>query len=326
MNEIWPLLFGAIGIMLVSFCSMMTTARGFAAKNHYSINVNQDMAALGACDIVAGVGQGFVVSGADSRTAVADSSGGKSQMTGIVAAIVMAAVLMFFTAPLGLLPTTALAAILISSAMGLFDFRSIGHYYRQSKPEFRHSVIAMLGVMTVGVLPGVLVAVTLAILNLLRMASHPKDAELGLVEGETHVWADNESEGGKPIPGMIIYRFHGSIVFFNADYLRDRVHELVKNADPKPEWFLFDAEACSFIDITGVDTVESLQRDLSSDGIVFAVARASGAFRFVFEHSGLADKIGPDLMFPTIQAGADAFRSTKAENKNEPTSKISRAA
>jgi len=152
-SELWPLLFGACGIVLVSFCSMMTTARGFVAKNGYAINTNQDMIALGACDLASGFVRGFVVSGADSRTAVADSAGGKTQVTGLVAAATMAAVLLFLTGPLAYLPTAALAAILISSALGLFDFTSLRSYFRVSRPEFRHSIAAMLGVMTVGVLP-----------------------------------------------------------------------------------------------------------------------------------------------------------------------------
>src|SRR5205814_4347460 len=122
------------------------------------IDSNRDMAALGICDIAAGVSSGFVVSGSDSRTAVVNSSGGKTQMAGIVASAAMIFVLLFLTAPLGYLPITGLSAILISSSTGLFDTRSVADYYRLSKPEFRQCMFATLGVMTVGVLPGVLVA------------------------------------------------------------------------------------------------------------------------------------------------------------------------
>src|SRR5262249_22976632 len=113
---------GAGGLALVSFCSMMTTARGFAAKNGYTIDPNRDLIALGASDIASGASRGFVVSGADSRTAVADSSGGKTRATAIFAAVTMALALLFLTAPLASLPKAGLAAILVSSALGLFDF------------------------------------------------------------------------------------------------------------------------------------------------------------------------------------------------------------
>ena len=188
--------FGAGGIALVSFCSMMTTARGFAAKNGYRIDVNQDMFALGVCDLASAFNRGFVVSGTDSRTAVADSAGGKTQVASLTAAAVMAIVLLFLTKPLAYVPTAALAAILISSALGLFDIASLRDYYRISKPEFRQSVVAMLGVMTVGVLPGVLIAVGLALLKLLRLASRPRDAVLGVIEGDGDVYCGTREEGG----------------------------------------------------------------------------------------------------------------------------------
>src|SRR5262249_18263511 len=184
MADVVPLVTGACAIVVVSFCSMMTTARGFATKNGYQIDANRDLIALGACDLVSGLSRGFVVSGADSRTAVADSAGGKTQVTSLVAAFAMALVLLFLTAPLTYLPSCALAAILISSSIGLFDWASLRQFYRVSRPEFRHSVVAMLGVMTVGILPGILVALGLTFLRLVSLASRPHDAVLGVVQGK----------------------------------------------------------------------------------------------------------------------------------------------
>lgn len=220
--DVGPLALGAVTIRLVSFCSMMTTARGFATKNGYQIDPNRDLMALGVCDLASGLTRGFVVSGADSRTAVADSAGGKTQMTSVVTSIAIAAVLLFLTTPLAYLPSAALAAILISSSIGLFDLHSLRRYYRVSKPEFRHSVVAMLGVMTIGVLGGVLVAVGLAMLKLLMLASKPHDAVLG-VKAETDDFVNLASEPlAKPIPGVVVYRFDSSLLFFNADYFGSR--------------------------------------------------------------------------------------------------------
>lgn len=308
-GELWPLIFGAFGIVLVSFCSMMTTARGFAAKNGYAINTNRDMIALGVCDLASGFTRGFVVSGADSRTAVADSMGGKTQVTALIAAAAMAAVLLFLAAPLAYLPTAALAAILISSALGLFDFASLRHYYRVSKPEFRHSVVAMLGVMTVGVLPGVLIAVGLALLRLLRLAAHPHDAVLGLVEERDGVHV--AGEGGAPIPGLIIYRFDAALLFFNADCFKDRVLELCHGAGTPPKWFLFDAESASFLDITGAATLEALHTELAGHGIVLAISRAKGLFHLMIEETGIAERIGKAYFFPSVRDGVQAFLETQ---------------
>src|SRR5262245_25871463 len=243
---------------------MMTTARGFAAKNGYPIDVNQDMIALGVSDLASGFSLGFVVSGADSRTAVADSAGGKTQVTALVAAATMAAVLLYLTAPLAYLPTAALAAILVSSALSLFDVASLQRYYRISRPEFWLSVVAMLGVMTVGVLPGVLIAVGLALLKLLRLASRPHDVVLGLVREKDDVYSAVEEEGGKTIPGLIIYRFESSLLFFNADHFKDRARAIIKDANTRPRWFLFNAESVPVLDLTGADALEELHAELAS--------------------------------------------------------------
>ncbi len=309
-SDLWPLIDGACGIVLVSFCSMMTTARGFAAKNGYTINANQDMIALGVCDLASGFTRGFVVSGADSRTAVADSAGGKTQVTALVAAAAMAVVLLFLTAPLAYLPTAVLAAILISSALSLFDFASLRGYYRVSKPEFRHAVVAMLGVMTIGVLPGVLVAVGLALLRLLRQASRPHDAVLGRVEGKHDAYGVG-GEDGTTIPGLLIYRFDSSLLFFNADYFKDRVLALSDAAGTPPKWLLFNAESVPVLDVTGAEVLEALRTELARRGTVLAIARAKGLFRVMLQRTGVAERIGTERFFSTVHAGVQAFLATQ---------------
>ena len=314
-GELWPLTLGACGIVLVTFCSMMTTARSFAAKNGYVIDTNQDMIALGVSDLASGLTRGFAVSGADSRTAVAHAAGGKTQVTGLVAAATIAAVLLFFTAPLAYLPSAALAAILVSSVLGLLDFASLRGYYRVSRPELRHSIAAMLGVMTVGVLPGVLLAVALALLRLLRLASHPHDAVLGLVEAKDGTLSAEE-EGGRTIPGLLIYRFDASLVFFNADHFRSRVlalshGDLSDGAGAPPQWLLLYAKSIPFLDVTGADALDALRTELARRGTVLAIAGAKGLFRAMLERAGVAERIGAAHLFPTVRAGVQAFLETQ---------------
>jgi len=309
LSDLGSLSMGAATITLVSFCSMMTTARGFATKNGYQIDANRDLIALGVCDLASGLTRGFVVSGADSRTAVADSAGGKTQLTSVVASATIAIVLLFLTAPLGYLPTTALAAILISSSVGLFDFTSLRRYYHISKIEFRHSIVAMLGVMTVGVLAGILVAVGLAILRLLLLASKPHDAVLGIAPGKDY-FVNLESEStAKPIAGVLIYRFDSALVFFNADHFASRVRQVIREAKEKPSWFVLDAEAITLIDSSAADTLESLRVELHRDGIRLCIARSKGWFHTMIERTGVAEKIGTDCFFGSVQAAVDAAQS-----------------
>jgi len=278
------------------------------------------MFALGVSDIAAALSQGFVVSGADSRTAVADSAGGKTQVATIVAAIAMTLVLLFLTVPLASLPTAALAAILISSAFGLFDTNSLIDYYKISKPEFGQAMVAMLGVMTLGVLPGVLVAVVLAILHLLRVASRPHERVLVLADAqdENALVYKELGEEGPTIPGLLIYRFDGSLLFFNADHFMQRVRSLISNSGTTPDWFILDAEAMSYLDITGAFALESLRAELTDQKIVFAIVRERTPFHAMLKRAGVAESIGAENLYLTIHQGAHAFLAQRPLVSRDP--------
>src|SRR5262245_49402469 len=308
-EELLSLAFDACGIVLVSFCSMMPTARGFAAKNGYRIDANQDFIALGLSNIASGLGQGFVVSGADSRTAVGDAAGGKTQVTSLVAAATIASVLLFFTAPLAYLPRSALAAIVISAVIGLFDLAPLGYYYRVSRAEFAFSIVATLGVITLGRLPGILIAGGLALLRLLSLAGNPHDAVLGIVDDPSGGYASDEPHARR-IPGLTIYRYNASILFFNADHLKDRVHGLL--AESPPSWLLIDAGPSLVLDVTGAEALDGLRRELADRGIVLAIARPNGLFQRMLDVSGITERIGRQYLFPTVREGVHAFAREQA--------------
>src|SRR6478672_8178181 len=180
-----PLLGGALGVALVSFSSGMVTARSFAARNHYEVDVDQEFIALGACQIASGVSQGFAVAGADSRTAVNDAMGGKTQMVGVVAAVTMVAVL-FFTEPLRYLPVAALGAVLIVAAIGLFDVRALQNMWRVNRAECALSVVTTFGVIWLDLLQGILMAVVAALLLLIKRASDERVACSGTPRRRRH--------------------------------------------------------------------------------------------------------------------------------------------
>jgi high affinity sulfate transporter 1 len=302
-----PLVVGAAGLALIAYNSGMVTARGFAAKNRYDIDANREFIALGVANIGAGVLQGFAVTGADSRTAVNDSMGGKSQATGLVAAAVLTLVLLFFTGPLAGLPMAVLSAVLIKAAMGLFDLRGLASLRRVSRQEFRLCLIALLGVITVGVLPGVVVAVGVAIVQLLIKASRPHDAVLGRVPG-TNIYLDMATHPeAERFPGTIIYRFDSSLVFFNADHFRERVKAVLREAPGPIRVLLLDAETMPFLDTTGAASFDRVRGDLEAEGIALVVAAAKSPVRTMLERTGLAGRIGPDRMFPTVASAVEAL-------------------
>jgi high affinity sulfate transporter 1 len=301
-SDMMPLALGALGLALISYNSAMVTARGFALKNRYDIDSNQEFIALGVADIGAGLLQGFAISGADSRTAVNDSVGGKTQLTGVVAAALLVAVLLFFTGPLALLPVTVLAAVLINSALGLFDVPNLLWLRRVSPQEFRLSIVTLLGVITVGVLPGVVVAVGLALVQLLARASHPHDAELGRLPGIDGYRNISGHPDAVTIPGVILYRFDASVLFFNADYFKARVRAVVDAAQPKPRWLVIDAGTIAYIDVTGAAMLREVFDDLSRAGVEVAMAEVKGPVRAMLERTGLSQQIGFARIFPTVEA------------------------
>jgi high affinity sulfate transporter 1 len=307
-DDLGPLALGAVGLALISFNSAMVTARSFAVKNRYEIDSNQEFIALGVADIGAGMLQGFAVSGADSRTAVNDSVGGKSQVTSLVAAGLLILVLLFFTTPLALLPVAVLSAVLINAALGLFDLQSLLTLRQISPQEFRLSMVTLLGVITIGVLPGVLVAVGLAILQLLARASRPHDALLGRIPGVDGFHDIQGHPDAETFPGLLIYRFDSSLVFFNSDYFKARVRIMAGQAKTKLRYFLLDAESMPLIDSTGAASLAEVRNELAEKGVVFAMAAAKGPLRVMLERMGLTQQIGAARFFPTLESAVEALK------------------
>ena len=305
LNDMGPLAMGAVGLALISFNSAMVTARSFAVKNRYDIDANREFIALGVADIGAGLLQGFAISGADSRTAVNDSVGGKSQVTGLVAAGLVVLILLFVTGPLAALPIAVLSAVLVSSAISLFDLQSLNRLRRISGQEFRLSLVTLLGVITVGVLPGVLVAVALALGQLLARASRPHEALLGRVPGIRGYFDISNRPDAETIPGLMVYRFDASLVFFNADYFKSRIRSLVEQAQPKPRFLVLDAGTMPGIDTTGAASLGEVCAELAEKGVVLVVAAAKGPVRQMLERTGLARQIGPERLFPTVGAAVE---------------------
>src|SRR5262249_25949821 len=174
----------AFGILVVSFGSGIVTARSFGAKNRYRVNANRELIGFGAANIASGLFGGFPVSGADSRTAINDAVGGRTQLAGIVAAVALVVALAVFSGVLQLIPIAALGAVLASAAVDLLDLRAFSRLWKTARPEFFFALIAVVGVVDLGVLQGVLVAIVATVVYLLARVSYPRDALLGRIPGQ----------------------------------------------------------------------------------------------------------------------------------------------
>src|SRR6201993_5642723 len=271
--DLVPTLVGdAAGLALVTFSSMMLTSRSFAARNRYDIDADREFAALGAANIASAISQGFAVSGADSRTAMNDASGGRTQVTGLVAAGTIAVVLLFFTSPLRYVPIAALGAVLVKAGFSLIDIKALKRIWRIDRREFALSILATLGVVAVGAIQAILFVVVLATLRFVRLMARPKIEVLGKVAGMPGYHSLERHPDATALPGLLLLRFNAPIVFFNAPYFKRELLEMVKTAPSALRWIVLDMLPITMIDATGLETTQQLADELGTRGIGLAAA------------------------------------------------------
>ncbi len=310
LSDLDDLLAGAAGLVLVSFTSGVLTAKSFARRIRENVDPNRELIAFGIGNLTSGVMQGFPVTGADSRTAVNYAMGGKTQVVGLVAAGTMLLILFFLTAPLALVPTAALAAVIIISAVGLIDIAALRELYSASRREFLLSTGTTVGVLVLGVLPGVLLAVALTLIWLLMVGSRPPDAVLGRVEGMKGFHNVREHPEATTVPGLLLYRFDSDLIFFNADLFRRRVRQAIAAEKHPVEWVILDVSPINVVDFTAVQQFQELVDELAAEGIVVGVARARGKLDQFFRPAFVSEFRGgyDDRIFPTLRAAVRAFK------------------
>ena len=234
LSDLGPLFAGALGIVLVSLADTISTASAFAARTGQEINGNGEMIGIGVANLAAGLFQGFPVSTSGSRTAVAERSGAKTQLTGVVGAALIMLMIVLLPGLFRNLPQPALAAVVITASLSLADIPATVRLWRQRRVECLLSIAAFLGVVLLGVLPGIGIAVALSILNVFRRAWWPYDTELGRVEGLAGYHDVHSYPQAEHLPGLVIYRFDGPLFFANATTFRDEVRRMAR-ADPPPD-------------------------------------------------------------------------------------------
>jgi len=303
------LIASAAGIALISFSSAMLTARSFAAKNRYDIDVDREFAALGAANIASALSQGFAISGADSRTAMSDASGGRTRVAGLFAAGAVALVLLFLTGPLEYVPVAALGAVLIMASISLMDVKSLRRFWIIDKREFALSVIATLGVVWVGAINAILFAVLLALVRFVQLAARPRTEVLGKVKGHAGLHSIDRHADARTTPGLVLFRFNGPLVFFNAAYFKRQVLAAADRAGPELRWVVLDMIPLTQVDVTGLDTLSELKAELRRHGVeLVAAGRRTEAVEWLRER-GLLDKVEATRHFPTLRQALQAFRT-----------------
>jgi high affinity sulfate transporter 1 len=306
-SDFGPLFAGAAGIALVSLADTISTASAFAARTGQEVDGNGEMIGIGVANLAAGLFQGFPVSTSGSRTAVAERSGAKTQLTGVTGAVVIIVMIVLVPGLFRNLPQPALAAVVITASLSLADIPGTARLWRQRKAEFLLSITAFAGVALLGVLPGIVVAVVLSILNVFRRAWWPYETELGRVDGLAGYHDVRTYPQAQHLPGLVITRFDGPLFFANAKTFRDEIRRLA-GADPRPKWILIAAEPITDVDTTASDVLEELDESLNADGISLVFAELKDPVRHKIERYGLTRTIDPGHFYPTIESAVAAYR------------------
>ncbi len=303
-----PLLIGgAAGIALVSLADTIATASAFAERHGEDVDGNHEMIGIGAANLAAGLFQGFPVSTSGSRTAVADQSGARTQVAGLVGAVAITVMLVAVPGLLRDLPQPTLAAVVIAASLSLADIPATIRLWHQRRLEFAISMAAFAGVALLGVLPGILVAVLLSVLNVFRKAWWPYQTELGRVPGVAGYHDVTSYPHAERLPGLVVYRFDGPLLFANARNFRDEVRALAVRS-PRPVWILIAAEPITDVDTTAADMLEDLDEQVNALGVSLVFAEMKDPVRRKIERYELTRTIDPAHFYPTVEEAIDAYR------------------
>ena len=312
-RDVGPLLLAAVGITLVSLADTIATATSFAARRGEEVRPNQEMIGMGAANIAAGFFQGFAVSTSGSRTAVAEQSGARSQLSNLIGAGLVVVLLLFANSLLADLPQCALAAVVIVAALSLADLAILRRYLEVRRSALAVSLVASAGVILLGVLQGIVVAVVLAILLFFRRNWWPHGAVLGRVD-EVEGWHDvGAHPAAEQLPGIVVYRWEAPLFFANAGSFREEIRRLAR--EHKPRWIVLQCEAITDVDVSAGEMLEQLDDELNAEGIHLAFAELRTRLQELTLRYGLMETLDRDHFYPTLEAALRAVTAEDAERQ-----------
>ena len=297
----------ALGIFLVSFADEILTARSFAGKHNQHVRASQELLAMGAANAAAGLSQGFSVGASGSRTAVNDGMGARSQIAGLVACATVLVIVLFLTEPVQYLPKAVLGAVIVSAAVGLIEPHAWRALAAVDPVEVAIAGVTTGCVIVFGVLEALAVAVGLSVIDAVRRSARPHDAVLGWVDRLGRYGDVSLHRTATVTPGVVVYRLDDRLFFANARYFKGRVREAVRAAPAEVSWVVFDAEAVTHADATGLEALDALTRDLRREEITLVVARLRTRMQDQFELAGVTATIGSERFYPTVRAAVDAY-------------------
>ena len=317
------MLIGGIAVAIVAFADTSVLSRTYAARTGTRVSPNQEMIGLGAANLAAGFFQGFAISSSSSRTPVAEAAGAKTQLTGLVGALIVALVIVALPALFKDLPYSALGAVVIAAAIGLFEFADLRRIYRIQKWEFWLSIVCTAGVAVLGAIPGIGIAILLAVIEFLWDGWRPHWAVLGdpdEIEGFHDV---TRYPMAKRIPGLVLFRWDAPLFFANAELFSERVLDAVAASPTPVRSVVVAAEPITSVDVTSADALVELDEVLARRGIELWFAELKDPVKDKLKRFGLIERFGERRFLPTVQS---AVRAYLALGKPDPNADVPDAA
>ncbi len=306
-SDLVPVLIGGSAIALVSFADTSVLSRAYAARLGARVDPNQEMVGLGAANLAAGFFQGFPISSSSSRTPVAEAAGARTQLTGVVGALAIAFLLLLAPNLLQDLPNSALAAVVIAAAIGLIEIADLKRIYRIQRWEFWLSVLCFVGVAVLGAIPGIGLAIGVAIAEFLWNGWRPHSAVLGRAHGVKGYHDITRYPDARRIPGLVLFRWDAPLFFANAEFFRERVLDAVATSPTPVRWLVVAAEPVTSVDVTACDTVAELDEALHERGIELCFAELKDPVKDKLKRFGLFAQLGESYFFPTIGSAVSRY-------------------
>ncbi|SAL83818.1 sulfate transporter [Caballeronia terrestris] len=308
--DIVPVLIGGCAVALVSFADTSVLSRVYAARTRTYVDPNQEMVGLGVANLAAGFFQGFPISSSSSRTPVAEAAGARTQLTGVVGALAVALLLVVAPNLLRNLPTSALAAVVIASAIGLIEVADLRRIYRIQRWEFWLSIVCTVGVAVMGAIQGIGLAIVIAVIEFLWDGWRPYSAVLGRAEGVKGYHDVKRYPDARLIHGLVLFRWDAPLFFANAELFHDRVLDAVASSPTPVRWLVVAAEPVTSVDVTSADMLAELDETLHAAGIELCVAEMKDPVKDKLKRFGLFARLGETAFFPTIGAAVSSYLAT----------------
>jgi high affinity sulfate transporter 1 len=309
-GDIFPVLIGGCVIALVSFADTSVLSRAYAARLGSRVDPNQEMVGLGAANLATGFFQGFPISSSSSRTPVAEAAGARTQLTSVVGALAIALLLLAAPNLLQHLPTATLAAVVIAAAVGLIEVADLKRIYRIQRWEFWLAIVCFAGVAVLGVIPGIGLAIALAIAEFLWDGWRPHSAVLGRAHSVKGYHDITRYPDARRIPGLVLFRWDAPLFFANAEFFKERVLDAVATSPTAARWLVVAAEPVTSVDVTACDMVAELDQALHAQGIELCFAELKDPVKDKLKRFGLFAQLGENYFFPTIGVAVSRYLET----------------